>query len=243
MEANQNAWESVIHGSQIQVKDKAGRPRSVRFFNQTQPLKNTFHVVDQFVGTNSEGDEFRPDLLLFINGLPLAMIECKASHIKIGKGINQLLSYQNSHLRHFVFNQVCAAINRNQAVYGAIFTPEAFYFRYRLEASEEAEVRQLLGKEPTEQHRLLWALFEPSRFVELVCQFVLFELDEGRTIKKLPRYQQWRAVRKTINKLTADKPEGGVVWHTQGSGKSLTMAYLTRYLRAEEGVAKPSPSR
>ena len=241
MEANQNAWESVIHGSRIQVKDKTGRPRSVHFFNQTQPLNNTFHVVDQFVGTNSEGDEFRPDLLLFINGLPLAMIECKASHVKIGKGINQLLSYQNSHPRHFVFNQVCAAINRNQAVYGAIFTPEAFYFRYRLEASEEAEVRQLLGKEPTEQHRLLWALFEPSRFVELVCQFVLFELDEGRTIKKLPRYQQWRAVRKTINKLTADKPEGGVVWHTQGSGKSLTMAYLTRYLRAEcVGLNNPS---
>ena len=241
MEANQTCWESVIHGSEIQVKDKAGRPRSVRFFDQLTPLNNRFHVVDQFVGTNSDGDEFRPDLLLFINGLPLAMIECKASHVKISKGINQLLSYQNSHPRHFVFNQVCAAINRNQAVYGAIHTPEPFYFRYRLEAQEEAEVRQLLGKEPTEQDRLLWALFEPSRFVELVCQFVLFELDEGRTIKKLPRYQQWRAVRKTIAKLTADKPQGGVVWHTQGSGKSLTMAYLARYLRAEcIGLNNPS---
>ena len=249
MEANQHCWESVIHGSEIQVKDKAGRPRSVRFFDQVSPLsstqKNAFHVVDQFVGTNSDGDEFRPDLLLFINGLPLAMIECKASHVKVGKGINQLLTYQNSHPRHFVFNQVCAAINRNQALYGAIFTPEQFYFRYRLEASEEAEVRNLIGKEPTEQDRLLWALFEPSRFVELVCQFVLFELDEGRTIKKLPRYQQWRAVRKTIAKLTADKPEGGpsggVVWHTQGSGKSLTMAYLARYLRAEcVGLNNPS---
>ena len=241
MEANQACWESVIHGSAIQVKDKTGRPRSVRFFDQVSPLKNAFHVVDQFVGTNSDGDEFRPDLLLFINGLPLAMIECKASHVKIGKGINQLLSYQNSHPRHFVFNQVCAAINRNQAVYGAIYTPEQFYFRYRLEAGEEAQVRNLLGKEPTEQDRLLWALFEPSRFVELVCQFVLFELDEGRTIKKLPRYQQWRAVRKTIAKLTANKPEGGVVWHTQGSGKSLTMAYLARYLRAEcVGLNNPS---
>ena len=245
MEANQKCWESVIHGSDIQIKDSKGRPRSVRFFDQVTPLNNSFHVVDQFVGTNSDGDEFRPDLLLFINGLPLAMIECKASHVKIGKGVNQLLSYQNSHPRHFVFNQVCVAINRNQAVYGAIFTPEQFYFRYRLEAQEEAKVRELLGKEPTEQDRLLWALFEPSRFVELVCQFVLFELEEGRTIKKLPRYQQWRAVRKTIAKLTADKPEGGssggVVWHTQGSGKSLTMAYLARYLRAESvGLNNPS---
>ncbi|MGI9280510.1 MAG: type I restriction endonuclease subunit R [Endozoicomonas sp.] len=249
MEANQKCWESVVHGSAIQIKDADGRLRSVCFFDQVEPLnslqRNEFHVVDQFVGTNSDGDEFRPDLLLFINGLPLAMIECKASHVKIGKGINQLLAYQNSHPRHFVFNQVCAAINRSQALYGAIFTPEAFYFRYRLEEKELALVTQLKGSEPNEQDKLLWALFEPSRFVELVCQFVLFELDEGRTIKKLPRYQQWRAVRKTIAKLTADKseggPSGGVVWHTQGSGKSLTMAYLARYLRAQcLGLNNPS---
>ena len=253
MEANQNAWEAVIHQSNIQIKGAKGRARSVRFFDQVSPTdssqtntqKNAFHVVDQYIGANSEGDLFKPDLLLFINGLPLGMIECKASHVKVSKGINQLLTYQHGHPRHFVFNQVCAAINRNQALYGAIYTPEQFYFRHRLETEEEAAVRQLKGREPTEQDRLLWALFEPSRFVELVCQFVLFELEEGKTIKKLPRYQQWRAVRKTIARLTADKseggPSGGVVWHTQGSGKSLTMAYLARYLRAEcVGLNNPS---
>ncbi|WP_206680809.1 type I restriction endonuclease subunit R [Endozoicomonas acroporae] len=249
LEANQNAWASVIHGSNIQLKDPRGRAHSVRFMDQGDPAANRFHVVDQYIGSNSEGDEFRPDLLLFINGLPLAMIECKASHIKLSKGINQLLAYQNSHPRHFVFNQVCAAINRGQARYGAIYTPEAFYFRYRLDDAEEAVVRQLLGTEPSEQDRLLWALFEPTRFVELVCQFVLFEVEDGRTVKKLPRYQQWRAVRKTLARLTkADRNgvvgadgSGGVVWHTQGSGKSLTMAYLARYLRAESvGLNNPS---
>lgn len=249
LEANQNAWASVIHGSNIQLKDARGRAHSVRFMDQDRPAANRFHVVDQYIGSNSEGDEFRPDLLLFINGLPLAMIECKASHIKLGKGINQLLAYQNSHPRHFVFNQVCAAINRGQARYGAIYTPEAFYFRYRLDDAEEAVVRQLLGTKPSEQDRLLWALFEPTRFVELVCQFVLFEVEDGRTIKKLPRYQQWRAVRKTLARLTkadsngviGNAGTGGVVWHTQGSGKSLTMAYLARYLRAESvGLNNPS---
>ena len=249
LEANQNAWASVIHGSNIQLKDARGRAHSVRFIDQGNPTTNRFHVVDQYIGSNSEGDEFRPDLLLFINGLPLAMIECKASHIKLSKGINQLLAYQNSHPRHFVFNQVCAAINRGQARYGAIYTPEAFYFRYRLDDAEEAVVRQRLSTEPSEQDRLLWALFEPTRFVELVCQFVLFEVEDGRTIKKLPRYQQWRAVRKTLARLTkADSNgvvgadgSGGVVWHTQGSGKSLTMAYLARYLRAESvGLNNPS---
>ncbi|MTI12152.1 type I restriction endonuclease, partial [Sansalvadorimonas verongulae] len=251
MEANQNAWESVIHRDDIQVKDHQSRSRSVRFFDQVTPLNNRFHVVDQFVGANSDGDLFKPDLLLFLNGLPLAIIECKASHVKVAKGIQQLSSYQRSHPRHFVFNQVCVAINRNQARYGAIYTPESFYFRYRLEADEEATVRRLRGKEPTEQDKLLWALFEPSRFVELVCQFVLFEREEGKVIKKLPRYQQWRSVRKTIARLMGDQttggqvtgkqPRGGVVWHTQGSGKSLTMAYLARYLRAEcVGLGNPS---
>ncbi|WP_257286521.1 type I restriction endonuclease subunit R [Endozoicomonas sp. SESOKO1] len=249
LEANQNAWASVIHGSNIQLKDARGRAHSVRFMDQGKPAANRFHVVDQYIGSNSEGDEFRPDLLLFINGLPLAMIECKASHIKLSKGINQLLAYQHSHPRHFVFNQVCAAINRGQARYGAIYTPEAFYFRYRLDDAEEAVVRQLLGTESSEQDRLLWALFEPTRFVELVCQFVLFEVEDGRTIKKLPRYQQWRAVRKTLARLTkadsngviGNAGTGGVVWHTQGSGKSLTMAYLARYLRAESvGLNNPS---
>ncbi|WP_067518144.1 type I restriction endonuclease subunit R [Endozoicomonas ascidiicola] len=240
LEANQQCWESVIHGSDIQLKDARGRAHSVRFFDQANPLDNQFHVVDQFVGTNSDGDEFRPDLLLFINGLPLAVIECKASHVKLSKGINQLLTYQNSHPRHFVFNQVCVAINRQQARYGAIYTPEPFYFRYRLEDDEERTVRKLRGKEPTEQDRLLWALFEPRRFVELACQFVLFEREDGRVIKKLPRYQQWRSVRKTLAKLTVEN-KGGVVWHTQGSGKSLTMAYLARYLRAEcVGLNNPS---
>lgn len=99
----------------------------------------------------------------------------------------------------------------------------------------------LLGSEPSEQEQLLWALFEPSRFLELITHFVLFETRDGKTVKKLPRYQQWRAVRKAIQRLTAPKPMGGVIWHTQGSGKSLTMALLARMLRAEStGLNNPT---
>ncbi|WP_211825328.1 type I restriction endonuclease subunit R [Kistimonas asteriae] len=240
MAANEAFWQNVVHQGNLQVKDEQGRLRSLRFFNPDKVSDNRFHVVDQYVGSNSEGDLFRPDLLLFVNGIPLAVIECKASHVKVSQGIRQLLAYQNSHPRHFLYNQVCVAINRNEALYGAIFTPEAFYLRYRLEPAEEAQAAALRGDALTEQDRLLWALFEPSRFLQLVTHFVLFELDDGRTIKKLPRYQQWRAVCKTLTRLTRDD-QGGVVWHTQGSGKSLTMAYLARLLRAEStGLDNPS---
>jgi len=99
----------------------------------------------------------------------------------------------------------------------------------------------VLGADPSEQDQLLWALFEPGRLLELITHFVLFETRDGKTVKKLPRYQQWRAVRKTIARLTAAQPLGGVVWHTQGSGKSLTMALLARMLRADStGLNNPT---
>ncbi|MFG0610183.1 MULTISPECIES: type I restriction endonuclease subunit R [Delftia] len=239
--ANQAVWQQVLHRSDIQVKDLAGLPRSVRFLDAAEASRNDFHVVDQYVGRNADGDLFRPDLLLFVNGLPLAIIECKASHHRLDEALGQLDGYQRSFAPQFVFNQVCVALNRRQGLYGAILTKPAFYARYRLQEDELGTVRELLDSEPSEQEQLLWALFEPRRFLELVTHFVLFEARDGKTVKKLPRYQQWRAVRKTLARLTAATPMGGVIWHTQGSGKSLTMALLARMLRADStGLANPT---
>lgn len=239
--ANQAVWQQVLHRSDIQVKDRTGQPRSVRFLDAGDASHNDFHVVDQYVGRNGDGELFRPDLLLFVNGLPLAIIECKASHHRLDEALAQLDGYQRSFAAQFVFNQVCVGLNRRQGLYGAILTKPAFYARYRLEAPELAEVAGLLGSEPGEQEQLLWALFEPRRFLELVTHFVLFETRDGKTVKKLPRYQQWRAVRKTVQRLTGATPLGGVIWHTQGSGKSLTMALLARLLRADStGLANPT---
>jgi len=239
--ANKAFWEQVVHRSDIQVKDAEGKPRSVRFFDATTAANNDFHVVDQYVGRNADDEVFRPDLLLFVNGLPLAIIECKASHHRLDEALAQLDGYRASFPSQFVFNQVSLGLNRRQGLYGTIFTSPAFYAHYRLQESERAEVAAFLGAEPSEQEQLLWALFEPSRFLELITHFVLFETRDGKTVKKLPRYQQWRAVRKAIQRLTAPKPMGGVVWHTQGSGKSLTMALLARMLRAEStGLNNPT---
>lgn len=239
--ANKAFWEQVVHRSDIQVKDAEGKPRSVRFFDAGTAANNDFHVVDQYVGRNADDDVFRPDLLLFVNGLPMAIIECKASHHRLDEALAQLDGYRATFPTQFVFNQVSVGLNGRQGLYGAIFTPPAFYAHYRLQEAERAEVAALLGDEPSEQDELLWALFEPARFLELITHYVLFETRDGKTVKKLPRYQQWRAVRKTVQRLTAPKPLGGVVWHTQGSGKSLTMALLARLLRAEStGLDNPT---
>ncbi|NRD81661.1 type I restriction endonuclease subunit R [Burkholderia pseudomallei] len=239
--ANKAFWEQVVHRSDIQVKDVEGNPRSVRFFDASTVAHNDFHVVDQYVGRNADDDVFRADLLLFVNGLPMAIIECKASHHRLDEALAQLDGYRATFPAQFAFNQVSVGLNGRQGMYGAIFTPPAFYAHYRLQDAERAEVAALLGAEPSEQDQLLWALFEPARFLELITHYILFETRDGKTVKKLPRYQQWRAVRKTVQRLTAPKPIGGVVWHTQGSGKSLTMALLARLLRAEStGLDNPT---
>ncbi|WP_034303844.1 type I restriction endonuclease subunit R [Herbaspirillum sp. RV1423] len=239
--ANRAFWEQVVHRSDIQIKDRDGRPRSVRFFDAGLAAHNDFHVVDQYVGRNADGASFRPDLLLFVNGLPLAIIECKASHHRLDEALIQLDMYQGSFAAQFVFNQVCVGLNRREGAYGAILVKPDFYARYRLQEDELAVVAGLLGEEPSAQDQLLWALFEPGRFLQLVTHFVLFETRDGRTVKKLPRYQQWRAVRKTLARLRGPHPVGGVVWHTQGSGKSLTMALLARLLRADSsGLNNPT---
>ncbi|MEF2267505.1 type I restriction endonuclease [Janthinobacterium sp. LS2A] len=241
LSANRLFWGQAVHRSDIQVKDAEGKQRSVRFFDATSAASNDFHVVDQYVGKNADGDFFRPDLLLFINGLPLAIIECKASHYRLDEALSQLDEYQASFPAQFVFNQLCVGLNRREGQYGAIRTKPAFFARYRLEGDELASVTSVLGSDPSEQDQLLWALFEPTRFLELITHFVMFETRDGKTVKKLPRYQQWRAVRKTIAGLTATNPMGGVVWHTQGSGKSLTMALLARMLRADStGLNNPT---
>ncbi|WP_017090642.1 type I restriction endonuclease, partial [Vibrio splendidus] len=253
MLANHAFWKDVLFHSNLQQKDKNGQPRSIRFINQVGAEDNHFHVVDQYVGKNASDEQFKPDLLLFINGLPLAIIECKASSVKLSKGIAQIDGYQGSFSQHFAFNMVCAAINRSQAKYGAICAPEQFYLTYKFDAKkpdEKAileELEQKLGKPPSEQDKLIWALFEPSRFVRLVCFYPMFEVEDGRLIKKLPRYQQWRAVEKTLLRLQGKDPAlmgeelGGVVWHTQGSGKSLTMALLARLMRTEvSSLGNPS---
>lgn len=246
--ANQAFWQQVLHRSDIQLADANGLMRSVHFLDATDASRNDFSVVSQYVGRSADGDGFRPDLLLFVNGLPLAIIECKASHHRLDEALVQLDGYQRSFAPQFVFNQVCVALNARAGRYGAVGNKPEAYARYRLQADELAVVAALRGlpcplsgEEPTEQDQLLWALFEPSRFLQLVTHFVLFETREGKTVKKLPRYQQWRAVRKAVQRLTAPTPQGGVVWHTQGSGKSLTMALLARMLRADStGLGNPT---
>ena len=141
----------------------------------------------------------------------------------------------------FHYNLMCIAHCGAAAVYAAQGAPENAYFEWKsvLPYSDE-EVRQRFGVEPQGQAQLIVGLLSPSALLDILRDYVIYEPERGRLVKKLPRYQQYRAVRSAVERiLSGGKPEerGGVVWHTQGSGKSLTMLWLATKVRREPRLA------
>ncbi|GAB2777958.1 type I restriction enzyme R subunit [Hymenobacter luteus] len=236
LEINQRIWE-LLRGDTATLKQVLPTGEEVflpvRYLDYHTPAHNNWLVVSQLKFHGLTGNSI-PDLVVFVNGLPLAVLECKASGAPNAwdSAFSDLAFYQKNSPRLFHYNQICAGIWGVGGRYGAIASPQPFFSHYRV-GPEPALVALLDGATPTAQDTLLYHLLQPARLLDIVRHFVLFELDEGRVIKKLPRYQQVRAVNKTVAKLQQHQ-QGGVVWHTQGSGKSLTMAYLARKLRAPE---------
>ena len=144
----------------------------------------------------------------------------------------------------FYYNLLCVAHCGAAAAYAALGASENAYFEWKstLPRSED-EIRQHFGVEPQGQAQLIFGLLSPATLLEILRDYVVYEPERGRQVKKLPRYQQYRTVRAALERLLAGrKPEarGGVVWHTQGSGKSLTMLWLATKLRREPRLGNPT---
>jgi type I restriction enzyme, R subunit len=231
MEINEKVWE-FIKGSTFRVKQVVNGVdefHPVHYIDYHNTDNNDFLVVNQ-MKFHGKYQNSIPDLVVFVNGLPISVIECKSPTATNAwdKAYGDLDYYQKNSEKLFHYNQICAGIWDVGGRYGAINAPQQFYSVFKT-SEEDTEI---LKNAKTEQDKLLLALFQKDRLLDIIRHFILFELDEGTTIKKLPRYQQLRATNKTINRL--QNGEGGVVWHTQGSGKSLTMAYVARKLQAPE---------
>ena len=130
------------------------------------------------------------------------------------------------------------------AAFSSLYAPENVYSEWKLVLPyTEQEVRDRFGEEPKGQAQLIVGLLSPATLLDILRDYVVYELDNGRLIKKLPRYQQYRAVTAAMKRLTEGKrseERGGVVWHTQGSGKSLTMLWLATKLRREPRLNNPT---
>ncbi|MEU0384984.1 type I restriction endonuclease subunit R [Streptomyces chartreusis] len=261
IELNERMTERLLEGVSVAgLPDwDQGRSQRVQFIDFDNPAKNDFLVISQFRVDEPGGQAKKfvvPDVVLFVNGIPLVVIECKSPYITdpMAEGITQLRRYANQ--RHlglpegneqlFWTNQfVVSTYGDNARV--ATFTAGPEHFLEWKDAfpltRDELAIR--LGKpaaELTGQELLTAGMLAPSNLLDLFRHFTLFTEVNGRRIKIVARYQQYRAVGRALTRLRTGRTRvqdgesdrrGGLIWHTQGSGKSLTMVFLVRAMRSD----------
>jgi type I restriction enzyme, R subunit len=264
-EANQAATELLLKGTVVDGVEgwDQGRGRTVHFIDWDHPQNNTFRVVNQFQVECPAGRTDKhivPDLVLFVNGIPLVVIEAKSplENTPLEKAIDQLQRYSNSRrglgivdveegneaLFHYAQFQIATCFDRTRV---ATFSALACHYLAWKDTSPfpMADVAAGFGKSAdqlSEQEKLVAGMLRPETLLDIVRHFTLFMEVGGRTIKVVCRYQQYRAVQLAIRRLLTGKTRrkdgehdrrGGIVWHTQGSGKSLTMVFLIRKMRSD----------
>jgi type I restriction enzyme R subunit len=270
MARNQVIHEYLTYGMPLEVDEPGGRrTRNVVFFDFDHPDardgRNEFVVTTQMrVRRGSErglekveDDEkvVKPDIVLFVNGIPLVVIEAKSPtllDIWKTRAVRQLRRYQEAGPEWhgcgapelFDYNLLCVGLCGAAAVYAPVGARENEFVAWKSVAPySEQEVQERFGVESKGQAQPIVGLLSPAALLDILRDFVIYEPEKGRLVKKLPRYQQYRAVNEAMARLlTRAKPEerGGVVWHTQGSGKSLTMLWLATKLRREPRLENPT---
>ncbi|MEW6156371.1 MAG: HsdR family type I site-specific deoxyribonuclease [Verrucomicrobiota bacterium] len=214
-ENNKAVYSYLRYG--IPVKIEAGKvTETVKLINWEQPDQNDFVVVEE---VTLRGDhERRPDLVLYVNGIAVAAIELKNSYVSIGDGVRQLLSNQQRMFHEWFFAtvQIVFAGNDSEGLrYGTIATEEKYFLKWKEDEADNTRFKL---------DKYLLKMCRKDRLIELLHDFVLF--DGG--IKKLPRVHQYFGIKAAQEHVNAYK--GGIIWHTQGSGKSIVMVLLAKWI-------------
>ena len=212
---NKEVYKLLRYG--VPVKTEAGKvTETVHLINWDNPTQNDFAIAEEV--TLSGHHERRPDLVLFVNGIAVAVLELKNSRVSIGDGIRQSISNQTTefHAPFFSTVQFIFAGNDSEGMqYGTVGTQEKYFLRWK--EDEQDDTRFKLDK-------YLLKMCAKERLIELMHDFVLF--DGG--VKKLPRVHQYFAI-KAAQKHVRER-KGGIIWHTQGSGKSIVMVLLAKWI-------------
>lgn len=279
--ASEKAYNLLTLGQALeQSVDGDKKSFTLQYIDWKNINNNIFHVSEEFsVMRSTSKEHYRPDLVLFVNGIPLCIIECKRPDMKepLKQAISQhLRNQQEDGIRSlYVYSQLTLSIATQEAAYATNATPEKFWAKWHEKFNSDEEERnyknelqefknkplpisikeQLFSDRfkyvrqyfdaleqsqilPTEQDNYLYGLCRPERLMDIVFNFVLFDNGE----KKVARYQQFFAIKKSmqrINHVENGKRRGGVIWHTQGSGKSLTMVMLAQAIAMEPSIRNP----
>jgi type I restriction enzyme R subunit len=279
--ASEKAYNLLTLGQALeQSVDGDKKSFTLQYIDWKNINNNVFHVTEEYsVMRSTSKDHYRPDLVLFINGIPLCIIECKRPDMKepLKQAISQhLRNQQEDGIRSlYVYSQLTLSIATQEAAYATNATPEKFWAKWQEKFNSDEEERiykhklqelknqklpssvkeQLFADRfkyvrqyfdaleqeqilPTEQDHYMFGLCRPERMMDIVFNFVLFDNGE----KKVARYQQFFAIKKSMQRIRNvenGKRKGGVIWHTQGSGKSLTMVMLAQAIAMEPSIRNP----
>lgn len=241
-DANKEVYRLLKYGAKV-VEEAGDAPKTVFFLNFSDVAQNDFAIAEEVtvVGENTK----RPDLVIYVNGIALAVIELKRSSVSVAEGIRQNLTNQKAHFieKFFTTMQFCMAGNDSEGLrYGTLLTPEKHYYEWKGDgftefAHERSETDVLIEEKSRDIEnpldKQIFAMFYKKRFLDLIHNFIIF--DKG--IKKVCRYNQYYALKRAQYRLTEEK-RGGIIWHTQGSGKTLSMIWLSKWILANNPNAR-----
>lgn len=239
--ANQDVYSLLKYGAK--VHENPGEPdKTVYFIDWEHSQNNEFAVAEEV--TLRLGSERRPDLVVYINGISVAVIELKKSTVSVSQGIRQNLSNQSEHFNKPFFTtiQFVMAGNSGEGLrYATIETPEKYYLEWKNDTVNTTaqplddislDIIEKCNNLPDKLDWQLFSMFQKRRFLDLIHNFIVF--DKG--VKKVCRHNQFFGVKKAQIKLS--RKQGGIIWHTQGSGKTITMVWLSKWILANNPNAR-----
>lgn len=257
MQANEQVLKLLLENTKVAENRVDGTPNPVvRYidFDEKNVKNNDFRAISQFkVQIPGSDKHIKPDIVLFVNGLPIGVVECKSLKVNepIAEAIDQMMRYASTRQTEeiegnpslFYYNQLMIATCRNEAKYGTITSSEKHYYPwYDPYPFTVDDVPHSVRTSPHNQDRLIYGMLSKLNLLRLIQSFTIFQKnDKGRKIKVVARHQQYRAVMEVKDRLL-NKPtpreRSGIIWHTQGSGKSLTMMFLVREMYRHPDLKK-----
>lgn len=230
---NEEFLQALRYGINLKDSDTS-KMRDYKVIDFDKLENNHFVVTNQFY-FEGNAENIRPDVMIFLNGLPLVDIEAKsptaASNVDYVNAVGQIKRYERNAFRLFWPNCFNIATDGLKTVYGATYSPPQYFLQWKDEELEKTEGGQL--------EMTLVSLLEKNRFLDIIQNFIVFEKEKEQTVKKIARYQQLRATNKIVERVLGGEKKRGLIWHTQGSGKSLTMFFTAWKLRYNKALKNP----
>ena len=233
-------WLDILRGDYSRNVPGKSTQKTIRLIDFLNTDNNVFTLTNQFY-VQSEKSRI-PDLVVFVNGIPLVVIEAKKpvpTKSKMGEAFDQIKQYEQDIPRLFYSNTFNIICDSHNLLFGATHAKSSYWSTWRDPWPKKDE------DFANARERGLYALLEPSRLLDILAHFIVFEKEDHKVTKKICRYQQFRAVNKMVNRVMDGKHQRGLIWHTQGSGKSLTMVFaalkLKKHLTVEhEALTSPN---